>query len=199
MDRNIPYAGHTREEYERRLTEKLDPDVIRATLEFAGIYQIIHEQIKESVLKGVRDFYLIGFEENGLTYDEERYKTQVLDRLDADGKRLNKFAASLSWLVESAAISQPQADKLDDIYAHRHELTHELASFIVDIDRFPNIELFEEGLSILKDINRFWVQVEKDLGMFEEFGDVDVSEVYPLSFVVLQQCLLAFSSRYEDG
>ena len=199
MEHSLPYGGLTPEEYEERLAAKLDPKSIRATLQFAGIYQIIHEQIKKSVLDGVHDFYLVGLDENGLAYDDDRYTPQVLNRTSSSGKPLNKFNASLSWLGESRAITQSQADNLDAIYDHRHELTHELAMFVVDVHRSPDIELFEEGLSILTDLNRFWVQIERDTGMFEEFGDIDVNEVYPLSFVVLQQCLHAFSEQFDSG
>jgi hypothetical protein len=31
--------------------------------------------------------------------------------------------------------------------------------------------------------------VEKDIGSFEEFGDVDLDEVTPLSLAVLQMCI----------
>jgi len=44
----------------------------------------------------------------------------------------NRFRASLLWLVEGEAITLSQADRLDEIHAHRHELSHELVKYIVD-------------------------------------------------------------------
>jgi hypothetical protein len=54
------------DEYRARLAAKLDPAHVRMTLGFAGLFQITHELIKQSVLKQVHDFYLTGFDETGL-------------------------------------------------------------------------------------------------------------------------------------
>jgi hypothetical protein len=40
-----------------------------------------------------------------------------------------------------------------------------------------------------------WASVEKDIGSFEDFGDVDLDEVTPLSPAVLRMCIDA----YIDG
>jgi len=44
-------------------------------------------------------------------------------------------------------------------------------------------------LTILKSISRFWASIEKDIGSFDEFGDIDLDEVTPLSLAVLQMCI----------
>jgi hypothetical protein len=36
------------------------------------------------------------------------------------------------------------------------------------------------------------MSVEKDIGSFEDFGDVDLDEVTPLSLAVLQMCIDAY-------
>jgi hypothetical protein len=41
-------------------------------------------------------------------------------------------------------------------------------------------------------VRRFWTSIEKDIGSFEEFGDVDLDEVTPLSLAVLQMCIDAY-------
>ena len=55
-------------------------------------------------------------------YDEEAYKKNVLS------KDRRVFRASLLWLVEAEAIMLEQADRLDEIYSHRHELGRECTS-----------------------------------------------------------------------
>ncbi|HEY8652618.1 MAG TPA: hypothetical protein VIL87_05920 [Dermatophilaceae bacterium] len=94
---------------------KLQPQRIRASLSFAGLYQITHEMIKQSVLEEVRLFYRQGFDETGWQYDEEEYKRRVLS-----GAPKDRFRASLVWLGESEAIRLGQADRLHAVYAHRH-------------------------------------------------------------------------------
>jgi hypothetical protein len=175
------------EAYRQRLEAKLRPERIRATLSFAGLYQIIHELIKTAVLEEVREFYWRGIEDGIVVYDEQAYAENVLVRVPK-----NKFRASLLWLVECDAITLGQADRLDDIYVHRHDLSHELIKYVVDPDFEPDVELLTDALTILKSIRRFWTKIEKDIGSFEEFGDVDLDEVTPLSLAVLQMCIDAY-------
>lgn len=175
------------EAYRQRLEAKLRPERIRATLSFAGLYQIIHELIKTAVLEEVREFYWRGIQDGVVVYDEQAYAENVLVRAPK-----NKFRASLLWLVEGDAITLGQADRLDDIYAHRHDLSHELIKYVVDPDFEPDVELLTDALTILKFIRRFWTSIEKDIGSFEEFGDVDLDEVTPLSLAVLQMCIDAY-------
>jgi hypothetical protein len=178
------------EEARAELVAKLQPERIRATLAFAGLYQIAHAQIQHAVLEEVRQFYCTGFDEAGWRYDEEGYTAQVLSRAPK-----NKFRASLLWLVDYEAITLAQADRLDEIYAHRHDLTHELIKYVVDVKFEPDVELLADALKILADIRRFWTQIELDIGSFEDFGDVDVDDVQPASLLVLQMCIDA----YIDG
>ena len=168
------------EAYRQRLEAKLRPECIRATLGFAGLYQMIHELIKTAVLDEVREFYWRGIEDGVVVYDEQAYADNALVRAPK-----NKFRASLLWLVEGDAITLAQADRLDDIYAHRHDLL----KYIVDPEFEPDIALLTDALTMLKSIRRFWTSIEKDIGSFEEFGDVDLDEVTPLSLAVLQMCI----------
>lgn len=174
------------EAYRQLLEAKLRPERIRATLGFSGLYQMVHELIKTAVLDEVRQFYWRGIDDGVIVYDEQAYAQRVVRASK------NKFRASLLWLVEGDAITLAQADRLDDIYAHRHDLSHELIKYIVDPDFEPDVELLTDALTILKAIRRFWTSIEKDIGSFEDFGDVDVDEVTPLSLAVLQMCIDAY-------
>lgn len=194
MDRDMSTSAFDHEQMRNRLTAKLQPWRIRATLSFAGLYQLTHELIKTAVVDEVRQFYVNGFSESGLTYDEIAYAEQVL-KLDP---RKRPFPASLSWLVKSEAISAKQADRLDRIYAHRHELTHELGNYIVDPDLEPDVQLFVEALEILRDIHRFWTQIEIDLGTFQGYENVSVDDVTPGPILLLQMCIDAYVEGLEQ-
>jgi hypothetical protein len=63
-----------------QLEAKLKPERIRSTLAFAGLYQLTHELIKQVVVPKVREFFLTGFDEKGMYYDEEAYKRDVLSK-----------------------------------------------------------------------------------------------------------------------
>ncbi|MCM3484183.1 hypothetical protein [Kocuria rosea] len=193
-----PYGGRSREEYEQLLTAKLQPQAIRATLELAGLYQMTHEMLKRAIPEEVRGFYCTGFDEAGLKYNETMYKQQVIDEARAEGwitKNNHIFTASAAWLVRHEAITKEQADRLDGIYNHRHELTHELFSFIIDPDRNFDARKFVDAVNTLKDIHRFWASIEMDIGTFEDMDEVSLDDITPLSVALLQQCIDA----YLDG
>lgn len=175
------------EAYRRRLEAKLRPARIRATLGFAGLYQLVHELIKTAVLAEVREFYHRGFEDGVVLYDEQAYAKDVMAKAPK-----SRFRASLLWLVEGGAITLTQADRLDDIFAHRHDVSHELIKYVIDPDFEPNVVLLTDALAILKAIRCFWTGIEKDVGSFDEFGDVDLDEVTPLSLAVVQMCIDAY-------
>lgn len=175
------------EAYRQRLEAKLRPERIRATLGFAGLYQMAHELIKTSVVDKVHECYWRGIDDGAMVYDEQAYADNVTARAPR-----NKFRASLLWLVEGDAITLAQADRLEDIYAHRHDLSHELMKYIVDPDFEPDVELFTDALTILKAIRRFWTSLERDIGSFED----DLDEAPPLSHVVLQMCIDAYIAGF---
>jgi len=181
--------------YEQRLRAKLKPDVIRGTLAFAGLYQIVHEMIKDLVLVKVREFFCLDWDLDGgwsMTAEEAtQYRNHVLSLAS------NRFRASLLWLVRNDAITQMQADRLDSVRTHRDELVHELAKYIIDPDEDPDAELLVDALAILKDLHRFWINVELSTGGFllpdgSDVGDVHADEVMPFSLMLLQQCLDAY-------
>lgn len=177
------------------------PDVIRSTLAFAGLYQVTHEMIQHAVLDKVREFYCHGLETDEAVTNQEsqRYQQQVLSLAP---KR--KFSASLLWLVRSNAITQGQADRLDLIYAHRHSLTHELVKYLIDPESEPDVGLLAEAIGTLKDLHRFWIDIELSTGGFflvdgSHIEDVDAKEVMPVSLMVLQQCLDAYLDGAADS
>lgn len=181
--------------YEQRLRAKLKPDIIRGTLAFAGLYQITHEMIKHAVLDKVREFFCLDLNLDGtwsMAPDEqEQYRLRVLSLAP------NKFRASLLWLVNNDAITQVQADRLELIRDHRDDLVHELVKYVIDPDENPNVDLLVDALNTLKDLHRFWVDVELSTGGFflpdgSDVGDVDAEEVMPLPLIILQQCMDAY-------
>ncbi len=176
-----------------QMEAKLRPERIRATLSFASLYQLTHELIKQAALDQVRNFYLIGFDKTGYLYDEESYKSRVLSR------DKQKFRASLLWLVEGGAITLAQADRLQEIQEHRHDLTHELIKYIAHLEFEPKMGLFVDALSILRDLNRFWTQVEIDIGTFAEYGDVSVDDPVPISIYILQLCVDAYGEGLAEA
>lgn len=68
------------EAYRQRLEAKLSPERMRATLAFAGLYQMTHELIKAAVLDEVRQFYWRGVNDGVAIYDDLAYANRVLSK-----------------------------------------------------------------------------------------------------------------------
>ena len=91
------------EPYRQRLEAKLRPERMRATLAFAGLYQMTHELIKVAVLEEVRQFYWRGVKDGVSVYDDQAYAERVLSKSPK-----NKFRASLLWLLGRVRSSKPK-------------------------------------------------------------------------------------------
>ena len=175
------------------MAAKLQPRRIRDTLQFATLIQLTHELIKRSVLKGVKGFYG-HVEYNGVDEwiggDREIYERDVLARVPG-----RQFDASIAWLVDHDALSHHQADRLSEIYSHRHDLTHEIAKYVIDPEFEPNRKLYVEAVQILQTLERFWMEIEVDSGLLYEHPTATIDDVTPGRLLILQLCLDA----YLDG
>jgi hypothetical protein len=175
------------EDYLRRLLVRLAPEQIRAMLAYAGLVLIEYEMVKEAVVEALHERYCRGSDETGMPCDEARYDRDVrsLDK--------NRFKASVKWLVKNGAITDEQAKVLDRLYAHRKDMAHELADYMIDVDRHPDLGLFAEALEVLTALHRFWAQVDIDAGVLDAYGDITVDDLLPLDLSFLKLFIRAFA------
>lgn len=191
-----PDRGRSRVEHEALLAAKLTPSALKFTLAFAGLFQLTHELLKSAILKQVRQYYWRGFNASGGDlYDEASYRRDVIDPSRSEGKT-NTFRGSTLWLVKNEVITEAEAGRLEAIYAHRHDLTHELAKYLIDVDANPDLDLFVEALAILHRIQTFWTRLDLAGGAYDPVSntwhdDVDPDDATPLSLYLLQLCIEA--------
>ena len=150
-----------------------------------------HEVIKHNVIEEVKGFYGRSSFGGGTwlwgKQGEDMYGREVLALAP------NKpFRASLKGLQASNAITSAQVDRLDEIYEYRHELTHELMKFVVDVEFEPSQTLLTDAVHIMRDLSRFWTQVQRDVGRFDDHGDVSIDDVHQGTLLLLQMCIEAY-------
>lgn len=176
----------------RKIKAKLEPDRVRSTLAFTGLYQLTHEMLKRSVIQETKAFFgyiSLGGEGTWIGEQQEaEYKRSVLSLSPK-----KPFEASLLWLVQMDAITREQSRKLDQIYSHRHGLTHELAKYLVDVDFEPDLPLFLDAVSIFRDLDRFWLQAEFDIGSFDDHEGILLEEIHSGSALLLDLCIRAYT------
>ncbi|WP_207624600.1 hypothetical protein [Rhodococcus sp. D-46] len=124
------------------MKDRLTPESLRSTFAFAGLFQLTHEMLKQVILENVRQFYSRGWDDDGRPIYDKSYEVEVRNRVTKPGRKANAFEGSVAWLVSNNAITEEQGRTLDEIYEHRHALTHDLARFIVDIDRDIDADFF---------------------------------------------------------
>lgn len=61
------------------------------------------------------------------------------------------------------------------------------------------MELLAEAVTALRAIARFWLQIEIDIGTFDDHGPVAAGEVTPTWLAVLQLCIDTYADGLPDG
>lgn len=172
----------------------LSPDVTRERLISASMYITTFEMLKGSIVGRIRDFYSIGFDENGPVSNPD-YQTRVLFR------NKSVLYASLDWLVEIAAIHKADIEVFERLKAVRNNLAHELPSIILGGAGLQLTAHFEEALALLRKIEVWWVvNVEIATNPDYDGTEVDEVEIIPGPVLMLQLMLdvVAGNSEYLD-
>ena len=177
---------------------KLTAARINRTLAFSALFQLVHEAIKIQVLDRTKSFF--GYSDlfgDGTwitgSYGREDYSRSVL-KLDAS----SRFNASLQWLLQMKAVSEEDISQLNTIYEYRHDLTHRLSKYLIDIDHEPDAQMLVDGVTILDKMSQFWTQVEIESGTFEHLGDVSVDDAVSGEMIIIQMCVDAFLEYYDS-
>lgn len=166
-----------------RLTSKLEPQNVQQALIKASCFLSAYELIKADIVGRVHDFYLRGFDESGLIYDEKAYKRQVLD-LDK-----SKYRASCKWLVKSNALSSKDVEVLERVYVHRQEVAHELPKLLVDPDFEVNTDLLLEATECLRKLGIFWATIEIETSDQWDVDRVDFDGIKSGSYLLMEYLL----------
>lgn len=154
MDRES--QGNNADDYSARLTAKLSHEAMTRTLIRAGAFLSAYELIKLQVVDGVKDFFWTGREDNGRKEYYPDYETDVRAR------DKSTYRASVAWLVEMDALKLEQAQILEKIHEHRHEIAHELPRILIDPDWDINASLLIDAALCLRSLDVFWGRISMD-------------------------------------
>jgi uncharacterized protein (DUF1697 family) len=169
------------DDYAEKLTAKLAPESVARTLIHAGCFLSAYELIKSEVVDKVHDFYLAGFDEHGLTYDEASYQRQVLSR-----NPKSKYRASCSWLVENDALTAEEVATLEEIHQHRQEIAHELPKLLVDPDFEVKTDLLLAAVDCVRTLGVFWGRITVDTDPQWDGKDVADEDIKSGSYLLME-------------
>lgn len=132
----------------------LDEDILKQNINFAAMFVLNYECLKDYVVNRIREFYAdnLHLEENKIICKEsEAYKEQVRTL------GTNIEDASLRWFVQSEAITQLDYEDYNKIRKRRNDIIHEfLKNLSVGFDN-DDRDLFDKILAIYAKIDKWWI------------------------------------------
>ncbi|MBK7656430.1 MAG: hypothetical protein IPJ18_16650 [Betaproteobacteria bacterium] len=178
-------------EHKDRWERFLDPEVVRPSLFLATMFITTFEILKNSIVDRIRDFYLIGWSEEGNTVSPE-YTAKVLSR--------NKSAvyASLNWLLERQAIDDSDLVTFDQLKKTRNLLAHKLFDVVTGQAESPHESQFSALVELLRKIEVWWV-VNLEIPINPDYADEEIDEagVVPGAILSLQMLLQVASGNTD--
>lgn len=132
----------------------LDEDILKSNVNFAAMFVLNYECLKEYVISQVRVFYShnIHFEGDKLVGEESQDYKDDVRTLDS-----NIENASLKWFVREKAITQDDYETYQTIRKRRNEIIHELLKNLNDGFTESDEKLFVALLEIYKKIDKWWI------------------------------------------
>lgn len=132
----------------------LDEDILKININFAAVFVMNYECLKEFVIEQVRSFYSEHFYMDGdsiVCEESDTYKKQVRN-LDK-----NLENASLKWFMDAEAITQEDYDIYQNIRKRRNDITHELLKNLNVGFGEEDAQLFADMLRIYNKLDKWWI------------------------------------------
>ncbi|MHC8387267.1 hypothetical protein ACYZTM_04255 [Pseudomonas sp. MDT2-39-1] len=165
---------------EKQWEDLLTPAVMQERLVSTSLYITAFEMLKESIVGRLKDFYCIGFTEDGITTSPD-YELKVLS--------LNKspLYASLRWLADAEAIDQKDVDVFDQLKQLRNSLAHELPEIVLTGKDVALMEKMQDVMTLMRKIEVWWV-VNVEISTNPDFDGTDINpdEITPGPILMMQ-------------
>lgn len=170
--------------------EWLDPAHCKRTVTRAGMFLLAYEMLRSAIVENVKDFYLCGFNEDGLQYSPD-YEKRVLS------KSKYVFEASLLWLVETGAITTEDITSIQGLRDYRNTVAHETPKVLFEAGGV-DIAMIRTAIEHVRKIDRFWGGIEADTDPRFDGVDVDYEGITSLRTMALDY-IAQVVSESEQG
>lgn len=132
----------------------LDENILKTNINFAAVFVMNYECLKEFVIEQVRDFYSEHFYMDGdriVCEESNAYKEKVraLDK--------NLENASLKWFMDAEAITQEDYDRYQIIRKKRNDVTHKLLKNLNEGFGEEVVQLFGDMMRIYNKLDKWWI------------------------------------------
>ena len=129
----------------------LDENILKFNINFAAIFVMNYECLKEFVIEQIRDFY-----SERIYMDDDRIVCEESDAYEEKVRKLDKNLenASLKWFMDAGAITRDDYDTYQKIRRRRNDITHELLKNL-------NVGFVEEDAQLFADMQRIYNKLDK--------------------------------------
>lgn len=160
-----------------------DEDTLRKNIEFAALFVLNYECLKEYVVSQVREFYSdsISFVQGEMIFKEsENYKKNVRSLA-------NKIdTASIMWFVNAGAITEQELDLYHTCRKRRNDITHELLKNLSLGFKESDVTLFLDMVHLYQKIDNWWInEIEIPTSADEIPENYDRNEVVGGQVIIL--------------
>lgn len=158
------------------LQNLFDEHTLRSNVEFAALFVLNYESLKEFAIEKLIGFYAdsIKFKEGKITYERsDSYKKQV--------RSLDKKAdiASMKWFLKAGAITEEELDIYNECKARRDDITHEFLKNLYHGFDEKDVELFGIMIRLYQKIDNWWInEIEIPTSADEIPADYDRNQVF---------------------
>lgn len=160
-----------------------DEKILKTNIEFAALFVLNYECLKEFVVEQVRDFYSNSFSfiDGKIVCEEsENYKKKV--------RKLEKQIdnASMRWFVDAGAITDDDYELYQKCRKRRNEIIHELLLNLNQGFSQEDIKLFSDMLDLYQRLDRWWInEIEVPTSADSIPSDYDYNQVIGSQAILL--------------
>ncbi len=175
---------------DKEFPEQLKPTTIKNNVIRASLFLTAYQILKSEIVDQVKDFYLTGFNEKGMTYSEE-YKTEVLSL------HKSEFAASCIWLVAHEALTPQDVVEIHKIREMRDKIAHTLSNMLLCKQFEIDTQLLENARKYVAKLGNYWGSIEaaNDITLSEK--DIDYDGINAVSSIILDY-VIQVSTEHVD-
>lgn len=133
----------------------LDEEILKTNVNFAALFVLNFECLKEFVIEQVRGFYSNHIHVDGdkiVCEESEEYKRRI-----RKPSKSNIENESLKWFIEAGAITQDDYDTYQIIRKRRNDITHELLKNLSAGFHEDDMKLFFEMATLYQKIDKWWI------------------------------------------
>lgn len=136
------------------LQNLFDEHILKRNIEFAALFVLNYESIKEYVVDQVRGFYAESIVFNG---DEPKYKESDEYKKQVRNLDTKIDTASMKWFMNAGAITEQELDLYHVCRKRRNDITHELLKNLYSGFHENDVALFRSMVHLYQKLDNWWI------------------------------------------